>query len=158
MIVLKFDKDIKGDATSAGYEGQIVLASVSFGAARGISSPKGSAARETGVPQFQELACTKMFDIASTELFMQSVSGASLDKATITYLQTDTAGNPQLYLTITLTDPIVTSYNNGSSGDTPIETFTLNFTKIQLAYTQYNGEKATKASPKGWDLLANKAA
>ena len=158
MIVLKFKKEIKGDSTAAGYVDQIVLESVEFGAARTIIIPTGKTARESGVPTFTELTCAKKFDIASTELFMQSVSGASLDEATITYLQTDTEGNPEPFLIITLTDPIVTSYQNNSHGDRPVERFRMNFTKIKLAYTQYSGEKAKKASPKGWDLLASKAA
>ncbi|SRR6056297_396532 len=158
MIVLKFGKEIKGDATSAGYKDQIVLNSVVFSAARMVTVPNGSTARETGVPSFTEVVCSKQYDIASTELFMQSISGASLEKATLTYLQTDTQGNPEPFLIITLTDPIVTSYANSSSGDKPSETFQLNFTKIEMAYTQYSGEGSKKASPKGWDLLAAKAA
>lgn len=159
MILLKFKKEIKGDASAAGFEGQIKLLSTSFSASRMVSVAAGSEARETGTPIFSEVNCSKEFDIASTELFMQSVSGASLEEATLTYLQTDSEGNPQVYLTVTLTDPIVTSYSHsGSIGDKPGESFTLNFTQIKLAYTQYTGEKATKASPKGWNLLSASAA
>ena len=158
MIVLKFQKEIKGDSTAAGFEDHIVLESVEFGAARSIIIPTGKTARESGVPSFTEMTIAKKFDIASTELFMQSVSGASLGQGVITYLQTDMEGNPEPFLIITLQDPIITSYQNTSHGDRPVEKFRMNFTKIQLAYTQYSGEGAKKASPKGWDLLASKAA
>ncbi|XZE52072.1 type VI secretion system tube protein Hcp [Planctomycetaceae bacterium SH139] len=158
MIVLKFQKEIKGDSTASGYQDHIILESVEFGAARSIIIPTGKTARESGHPSFSEISCAKKFDIASTELFMQSVSGSSLGEATITYLQTDTEGNPEPFLIITLKDPIVTSYQNSSYGDRPEERFRMNFTKIQLAYTQYSGEVAKKASPKGWDLLESKAA
>jgi type VI secretion system secreted protein Hcp len=159
MIVLKFSKEIKGDASAAGFEGQIKLGSTSFSAARSVSVAAGTEARETGTPNFSELMCSKDFDIASTELFMQSVSGASLEEGTLTFLQTDSEGNPQVYLVVTLTDPIVTHYSLNCAGmDKPSESFTLNFTKIKLAYTQYTGEKATKASPKGWNLLTASAA
>jgi type VI secretion system secreted protein Hcp len=159
MILLKFKKEIKGDSTASGFTDQIVLQSVDFGAARSVVVPSGKTARETGTPNFSEVTCTKQFDIASTELFMQSVSGASLQEATLTYLQTDDQGNPEPFLVITLTDPIVTSYNHGAhAGDRPSEVFRLNFTKIKLAYTQYSGEGSKKASPKGWDLLEAKAA
>jgi len=158
MIVLSFKKEIKGDATAAGFVDQIVIQAVSFGASRAVTVPSGSTARETGVPSFSEISCTKEFDIASTELFMQSISGASLEEGVMSFLQTDTEGNPQLYLEVTLTDPIVTSFSCSSGGAKPHETFTLNFTKIKMAYTQYSGEAAVKASPKGWDLLASKAA
>lgn len=159
MILLKFKKEIKGDSTTKGFEGQIKLLSTSFSATRMVSVPSGTEARETGTPVFSEMQCTKEFDIASTELFMQSVAGASLQEGTLTFLQTDNEGNPQVYLTVTLTDPIVTAYNHaGTMGDKPGETFSLNFTQVKLEYTQYTGEKATKASPKGWNLLTASAA
>ncbi|TWU56289.1 Hcp family type VI secretion system effector [Rubripirellula reticaptiva] len=159
MILLKFKKEIKGDASASGYEGQIKLMSTQFSASRMVSVPSGSASRETGSPTFSEVHCAKDFDIASTELFMQSVSGSSLEEASLTYLQTDGDGGPQVYLVVTLTDPIITSYSHsGTMGDRPGESFSLNFTKISLAYTQYTGEAAVKASPKGWNLLEQKAA
>lgn len=159
MILLKFKKEIKGDSAVDGFTAQIKLDSTSFTASRSVSVTSGTEARETGTPVFSEVQCNKGFDIASTELFMQSVSGASLDEATLTYLQTDEKGAPQVYLIVTLTDPIVTSYSHSAGGgDKPYESFAMNFTKIQLAYTQYNGEKATKASPKGWNLLTSSAA
>lgn len=159
MIFLKFTTEIKGDASVSGYEDQIKLTSVSFSANRTVASVAGSSARETGSPAFTELNCSKDFDIASTELFMQSVSGASLQGATLTYLQTDNEGNPQVYLTVTLVDPIVTSYSQSSSGDRkPSENFTLNFTEIKMAYTKYDGDSAKKATEKGWNLSEQKAA
>lgn len=159
MILLKFKKEIKGDSSAAGYEGQIKLMSASFNASRMVSVAAGSEARETGTPVFSEVNLSKEFDIASTELFMQSVSGDSLDEAVLTFLQTDEKGNPQTYLTITLDNPIVTSYKiKTSGGDKPTESFSLNFTKIVMAYIQHTGEKATKASPKGWNLGEAKAA
>lgn len=159
MILLKFKKEIKGDSTQAGFEDQIKLLSTSFNATRMVSVASGSAARETGTPVFSEISCMKDFDIASTELFMQSVSGASLEEASLTYTQTDSEGNPQVYLVVTLTDPIVTSYSfSGAMGDKPSESFTINYTKISVAYTQYTGESAVEASPKGWNLLTSAAA
>lgn len=159
MILLKFKTEIKGDVTQAGFEDQIMLQATSFTAARAVAVSTGSAGRETGTPDFQEISCIKDFDIASTELFMQSVSGASLEEATLTFTQTDSDGNPQVFLTITLGNPIITSYaHNGSPDQKPTESFTINYDKIVIAYTQCTGEAAVEASPKGWDLMANKAA
>ncbi|MEM9828295.1 MAG: type VI secretion system tube protein Hcp [Planctomycetota bacterium] len=159
MILLKFKKEIKGDATAAGFEDQINLHTVSFSASRSILMTAGKSERERGCPHITEINCTKDFDIASPELFMQSVSGDSLDEASLTYLQTDTDGNPQAYLVVTLTDPIVSSFSHSAAvGARASEVFTLNFAKIKLEYTMYTAEKAVKASPKGWDLTVNKAA
>jgi len=159
MIVLKFGKEIKGDSTASGFEDQIQLTSLNFNTSRNIVLPKGTGTRESAGLHISEISCTKDFDIASPELFMQSVSGDSLEKASFTYLQTDNDGKPQAFLVVTLQDPIVTNYHHSASpGVRPTESFSLNFTEIKLEYTQYTGEKATKASPKGWNLLASKAA
>lgn len=159
MIVLKFGKEIKGDSTAAGFENHIQLSGVNFNTSRNIVLPKGTGTREAAGLFISEIACSKEFDIASPELFMQSVSGDSLELGTLTYLQTDNQGNPQAYLVVLLKDPIVTNYaHSASPGMRPSESFSLNFTEIKLQYTQYTGEKATKASPKGWNLMASKAA
>jgi type VI secretion system secreted protein Hcp len=42
----------------------------------------------------------------------------------------------EIYLTITLTNTIISSYAHSSSGERPIETISLNFTKIQYTTNQ----------------------
>lgn len=157
MILLKFKKEIKGDAKISGHEGWISLDSVNLGCCRSISSRSGGADRETGTPSFSEISCTKGCDIASTELFMQSICGVSLEEAELHFMQTEGSKSDQVYLTVKLEDPIVTSFQTSSSGGRPVESFALNFTKIKLEYTQFSGESKKKASPKGWDLMAGKA-
>ena len=88
---------------------------------------------------------------------MQSICGASLEEAEIHFMQTDGADANQVYLKITLEDPIVSSFNASSAGARPVETFTLNYTKIKVEYTQYSGESKQTASPKGWDLMTGTA-
>lgn len=157
MILLKFKKEIKGDSNIQGHEGWISLNSVSMGCGRAIMANSGGVDRETSTPSFQDICCHKSCDIASTELFIQSICGVSLEQAEFHFMQTDGKDADQVYLKITLDDPIVSSFNTSSGGGRPSETFNLNFTKIKMEYTQFSGEKKKPASPKGWDLMAGKA-
>jgi type VI secretion system secreted protein Hcp len=88
---------------------------------------------------------------------MQSICGVSLEEAELHFMQTDGQDADQVYLKITLEDPIVSSFTTSSGGGRPMETFTLNFVKIKMEYTQFSGESKKQASPKGWDLMAGKA-
>ncbi len=157
MILLKFKKEIKGDSKADGHVGWINLDSVNLNCGRSISVRSGGTDRDTSTPMFSDIACSKSTDISSTELFMQSICGTSLEEASIHFLQTDGKNANQVYLTVTLDDPIVSSYSSGSGGERPREKFCLNFTKIKMEYTQFSGEDKKQASPKGWDLMSGKA-
>ncbi len=157
MILLKFKKEIKGDSVIQDHVAWITLDSVNLACGRSVSTRSGGADRETSTPNFSEISCTKGCDIASTELFMQSICGVSLEEAELHFMQTDGKTADQVYLKVKLEDPIVTSFQTSSAGGRPSESFTLNFTKIKLEYTQFSGESKKQASPKGWDLMAGKA-
>jgi len=159
MITLKFDTAINGDATAKGFEKQIRLQSASFCTDRQLVIENGSQTRQTHPPTVTEVSCAKEFDIASTELFMQSVSGKSLGNATLTFLQTDEKGNPKKFLEITLAEAIITGYaHSASAGQKPHETFRINFTEMKLAFTENDGEKSTEATAKGWNFQTSAAA
>ena len=157
MILLKFKKEIKGDSKLSGHENWITLDSIQWGVGRSIQVRSGGVDRETSTPSFSEITCTKGTDIASTELFMQSICGVSLEEATLHFMQTDGKDADQAYLKVTLDDPIISSFSASSGGGRPSESFSLNFTKIKMEFTQFSGESKKGASPKGWDLMAGKA-
>lgn len=155
MILLKFKTEIKGNSKVKEHDGWITLDAVDFSCGREISVSSGGTDRETSTPNFSNIRCTKDLDVSSVELFHQSICGKSLGEATINFLQTGGKDADQVFMTITLHDPIVTSYSTGCrSGDRPSERFDLNFTKIKIGYTQFNGEDKKPVTPKGWDLMS----
>ncbi|MFO0921544.1 MAG: type VI secretion system tube protein Hcp [Pirellulales bacterium] len=158
MILLKFKTEIKGDSKLSQHEGWITLQSINFSTSRPLTAHSGGTDRDTSTPMFTDIACTKETDVASTELFMQSVCGKSLGEATLHFMQTSGDKGDQVYLTVTLAEPIVTSFNFGAGSDMRgSETFTLNFTKMKMKYTSFDGDKKTEGSEKGWDLTIGKA-
>jgi len=155
VIVFKFKKEIKGECTIKGFEGQINAESLQFGVGRGVSSPSGGAGkREVSEPSMSELVLTRTADLASAELFFQSCGGQTLELATISILQVE-SGEPKAFLIIELTDPLVTSYNASSGGENPTESISLNYTKISYAFNSFDGKKVTSGTPKKWDLAKN---
>ncbi|MDA1073591.1 MAG: type VI secretion system tube protein Hcp, partial [Proteobacteria bacterium] len=61
-----------------------------------------------------------------------------------------------VYLTVELTDAIVSSYSASSGGDRPSESFSLNFTKIMYKYDAFTGDTVVTGTEKKWDVMANK--
>jgi type VI secretion system secreted protein Hcp len=155
MILLKFEKAIKGDSKTEGFTDQITCDSVQWGVGRAVSSSGQSTDREVSNPSFSEVTFSKSTDISSSELFAQAIHGKSLGKASVTFINTH-EGKPQPYMQVDLHDAIVSSYSASSGGDRPSESFSLNFTKQVLAYKQFDGDKVVADGAKGWDLRAGK--
>ena len=156
MILLKFEKEIKGEADVADHTGWINIDSLQWGVGRSISSVGAGGDRDTSNPSFSEVTCTKSCDLASTELFIQATNGISLGKAEIHFIQTKGAdqGN-QVYLIVELGEAIVSSYSTSSGGDRPSESFSLNFTTFSYQYNKFDGGTKTEGEKKGWDLTKN---
>jgi type VI secretion system secreted protein Hcp len=136
-IYMNFNS-IPGDVTETNHSTWIELDSFQWGVARGISSPVGSSAeRESTAPAVSEVIVTKENDISSGKLMTQALSG---DGVTVQIDFTRTFKDSQaIYLTLILTNTIISSYSHSSSGsDRPRETLSLNFTKVQFSTIQMN--------------------
>lgn len=156
MILLNFETQIKGDSIVAEHTDWITLDSLQIGVGRAISSSGGGKDRDTSNPSFSEVTCSKSTDISSSDIYFQAIAGKSLGKADIHFIQTGgTDVKNQVYLMITLDDPIVSSYSLSSGGDRPSESFSLNFTKITYQYDAFSGEVKTTGTEKKWDVMAN---
>ena len=159
MILLKLGDDaIKGDSTVEGHENWITCDAIQAGASRSITHSAGGKDRDTSNPNFTDVVITKSTDIASTDLFMQSVMGKSLgDKAQVDFIQTGgEEAKKQVFMSWFLHEPIISSFSLSSSGDRPMEHFTISFTKIQVQYNQFQEGKDPKTGKKkGWDVMKN---
>ncbi|MGD9857450.1 MAG: Hcp family type VI secretion system effector [Planctomycetaceae bacterium] len=149
MIALNFATQIKGSCNLDNHTDWIDVASLSFGVNRSVQFKSAGADRTTSVAHFSEVNLTRMVDIASADLFAQSISGESLSKATLDLIRSDT-NTHKTYMQIILHEPIITAYNISSGGgETAVETLTINFTKISV---EYNDEGVDQSQQKGWDL------
>ena len=133
-IYMKFD-GITGDVTETAHTSWVELNSCQFGVGRGISSPVGSSAeRESTAPSISEITVSKDNDVASGKLMQEALSGNGKN-VQIDFTRTY-KDKQQVYLTLTLTNTIISGYSHASSGDRPTENISLNFTKIQYSTIQ----------------------
>lgn len=123
--------NIPGDATAEGHEKWIELNSVQWGVGRGISSPTGgSADRESSAPSVSEIVVTKATDVSSTKLLNEAYQGEG-QNVTIDFCKTD-KGKLEVYLTLTLTNTMISGHSISSGGERPSESVSLNFTKVEF--------------------------
>jgi type VI secretion system secreted protein Hcp len=133
-IYMNFD-GCPGDVTETKHTTWIELNACEWNVGRGISSTVGSSAeRESTAPSVSEIVVTKQNDIASGKLMTEALSGRG-KTVKIDFTRTN-KNSQEIYLTIELTNTIISAYSHSSSGDRPMETISLNFTKIQYTTNQ----------------------
>ena len=124
------DKSFKGEVKAKGYEGWIELESAQIGISRNMSNPTGRGSnREGTAPTVQEIVVTKNQDSVSTALFRAALDGSG-KLIVIAFVKADASA----YLKIVLQNTLITSYSvsghGGVSHDRPMESLSLNFTKV----------------------------
>lgn len=131
-IFCKYD-GAKGGATKTGFTDAILLNSVQWGAGRSITLKPGMTnEREGSNPSLSEVSITKEMDASSPKLFMFCCGlDAKGKNVSLHWLR---SGGEE-YLTITLSDTMVSGYTMTSSGDRPLESISLNYTKIEYKYS-----------------------
>lgn len=155
-IYMKYD-GIDGSVTQKGHEKWIEILSCQFGASRSMTTLAGRAAdREASEPNVSEVVVTKPNDDASAKLFQEAVVGTDGKKVTIEFVSTGSPGVK--YLEFKLENVLVSSYSvSGSSGDArPMESLSLNFTKITMTHLKMDQKGAVTGSPiiGGYDVAA----
>ncbi len=150
-IYMKYD-GIDGNVTAKGYEKWIELQSAQLGSGRGISTPTGGAAnREASAPSVSEVVVTKQMDVASPKLFEEGLIGSDGKMVKIVIMRT---GKELKELCLyKFEDVLVSSYSVSTGGDTPSESLSMNFTKIEFSYTgsDTSGKDASKMKV-GFDI------
>lgn len=158
---LKFGTTIKGESLAEGHKGTdgwIEIGSVQWGCGRAISTPVGgSGKREASAPSVSEITVTKMMDSTSPKLCQEALVGKAV-AAEIHLVETG-EGQLETFLTVKLTNCMVSGYSFSSGGGRPSESLTLNFTKIEVVYQGYDDQHKVDTSKKAtviYDLTAAK--
>jgi type VI secretion system secreted protein Hcp len=152
---LKLD-GIDGESTDAKHKGEIDVLSYSIGATN-AGTHAGGGGGGAGKVNFQDIHISKKTDKASPKLMLACASGQHIKEGKLVCRKA--GGDQQEYLTIKLTDLLVSSYQlGGSHGDVvPNDQFSLNFSKIEFEYKPQD-EKGALGPPvkAGWDVKGNK--
>src|SRR6516165_9612035 len=153
-IYMKID-GVDGSVTAAGHEKWIEIESAQVGTHRHVTNATGRGVnREASAPAVSEIVVTKSTDCASTGLFRLSLHGEG-KKVKIDFVKTD-KDKFEPYLQLELENTLVSSYSvSGHGGDNhqrPMESLSLNFTKITYVTTHMDpSNKTGKPDRAMWD-------
>lgn len=123
--------DIKGESQDAKHKEWIEVLSFSHGVA--VSGAASGAARRRSAPEMQDFSFVKMTDKATPKLMELATKGQVIPE--VIFEVTNSSRNP--YYTITLSNVMITSVNNGgsTSGQSEIsDQVSFNYEKITWTY------------------------
>jgi type VI secretion system secreted protein Hcp len=147
---------LKGESIVKGFEDQIQVLSWSWGMSQSGTTHMASGGG-AGKVNVQDLTFTHYVDSATPNLVKACCTGEHFDTATLTMRK---AGGTALeYVTLTLTEVIITSVSHGGSSgeDLLTENVTLNFAKFKLSYQPQDAKGAKKggAVEASYDIAKN---
>lgn len=156
--------EIKGSSTDEAHKEAIEVVSWSHAFSQPTTAAtKSSDQQATSRANHMDFNFTKFFDNASDEFCKACWTGAQLEEVVMMCYRasgsTDAGGGATDYLMITMNDVIVSNYSISGGGDElPIESITLNYTKIEYKYKPVDMEtgKAGSQVSISHDLGTNK--
>jgi type VI secretion system secreted protein Hcp len=147
--------DVKGESKDSKHGGEIDVLAWSWGLSNSGTAHVGTGAG-AGKVNVQDISFTHYIDKASPSLMLACCNGKHFPEATLTVRK---AGEqPVEYVTMKLTDLLITSISTGGSGgeDRLTENVTLNFAKFEFQYLpQEKDGKAGDPIPVGWNIAEN---
>ncbi len=159
-IILDLGDDIKGDSLLEGYTDKIELMSYSHNVAMQVTNDVSNSERTSGKPHIGEFTVTKFVDTSTPSLNEYCCAGKPITKATITIGRNASESDGKLlsFIVYTLDNVVLSNVSvSGGAGGKPVETLSMNFTKIKWELTAQKDDgtkEGTAAST--WDLAANK--
>jgi type VI secretion system secreted protein Hcp len=147
---------IPGESKDGKHKDWIDVLAWSWGASNSGTARFGGAPGP-GKANVQDMSFTKYIDKASPELFLRCCNGKHIPESTL-IVRKASGDSPLEYLTITMTDVMVTSYSTGGSGgeDRLTENLSLNFAKVKVLYKEQTEKGTVGDQPQtGWDMQAN---
>jgi len=146
LIFLKVD-GIPGESTHSHHQDEIVVQSWNWG----MEQPGGR-----GKVDVKDLTVTKEFDKSSPKLMQALASGKHIKEVELKVHRE--GSNPQDYLTVKLTDVVVSNYAvSQNRGGAATESISFSFSKVQVDYQEQKADgRPGDQEHFGWDLKANK--
>src|SRR3954453_8963315 len=137
---------LKGEARDSVHKEDIDVLAWSWGLSNSGSAHVGGG-MGAGKVNVQDLSLTKYIDKSSPDLMLACCVGKHFPEATLVVRKAGTT--PLEYLTITLTEVMVTAVSTGGSGgeDRLTENVTLNFAKVKVDYKEQTATGTVGATP-----------
>jgi len=159
-VYLQID-GIKGESQDDKHKDWIECTSVAWG----VSQPRSATASTGGGHtaercEHQEIALTKLADLASPILLQTCSAGKTIPKAKLEFMRADGQGDRIKYFEIELENVLIGGIKPSvAEGSIIAESVGLKFSKIKWKYTQQKVTGGAGGNTSGgWDLAANKIA
>jgi type VI secretion system secreted protein Hcp len=148
---------LPGESTAAGATNQIEVFSWSWGASNPSSIGPGKSGISAGRVSVSSFSVMKKTDKTSPTLFAKCCAGKDFDTIVVTMRKAAGDAGQKPFLVYTFTNVLVESIQwSGSSGgdDTPTESVTFAFGKVDIAYSVQDTKGGTVGDPvkASWDL------
>ena len=126
--------DLKGESRDKTHKEEIDVLAWSWGVSNSGSAHVGGGAG-AGKANVQDLSFTKYIDKCSPSLMLACCKGSHYAEAKL--IVRKAGGKPLEYLTVTMTEVLISAVSTGGSGgeDRLTENVTLNFGKFEFEYT-----------------------
>ncbi len=148
---------IDGESKDASHTNEIDVLAWSWGMSQSATTHIGGGGG-SGKVNVQDISFTKYVDKSSPELMKACMTGRHI--ATATLVVRKAGDKPLEYMTIKISDIIVSSVSTGGSGgeDRLTENISLNFSQVDYTYIEQTDTGAEGAKPDvKWDIAKNEA-
>jgi len=141
--------DIPGDSFVSEFEQQIEVLSYSHGVSAQVASDVSSQNRTSAPPMHQDFTITKYLDRASPLINQNCCMGTVSNEVLITVGRND-AGVILPLIEYSLEEVLISSVSvGGGGGGKPVETVSLNYSRIEWVYVVGGEDEKVVAA---WDL------
>jgi type VI secretion system secreted protein Hcp len=130
-------EEIPGESGRKDHEGEITISSLQWAATRPMVNTPG-VGRSTGMANVTSIVVSKFYDKSSPYLAQAVLLATAFPEIVVT-LRKDSGETHLDYLTITLSDCMVESYNFSGASDVetpPMESISIVFNKMKVLYIE----------------------
>ncbi len=146
-----------GESEDKAQKNWIEILSWSWGESQIGSAGKGGGSG-IGKVDMQDFSFSKFLDKSSPKLMLFCANGKHIP--TVEFLARKAGGEQEKYMTVKMSDVIVSSFqtsNSAGSGSLPVESISINFSKIEMEYFQQDAKGKTASAGKvHWSVKENK--
>ncbi|HWE99974.1 MAG TPA: type VI secretion system tube protein Hcp [Caulobacteraceae bacterium] len=146
---------LKGESVDKTHKDKIDVLAWSWGMSNSGSTHIGGGGG-SGKVNVQDLSFTKYIDKSTPDLMLACANGKHYTDATL--IVRKAGEKPLEYMTITMTEVLITSVSTGGSGgeDKLTENVTLNFAKVKVDYKEQTKDGTAGAAPTmTWSIAEN---
>jgi type VI secretion system secreted protein Hcp len=155
-LFLKLES-VEGESPDDKHPKEIQILSYSLGVSNAGTGAVGSGSGASKA-SFSDMSLTKYADNSSPNVFINCFTGKHHPTAILTVRKS--GEKPQEYLVITMYEVFITNWSHSAAdgGGLPMESFSLNFSKIKMEYKPQNPDGTLgAANPKTADIKKNVA-